>query len=45
MREKQLWNACTTFANSFIEHTKMDVKFQEKTAEYTLKSAKRQIKL
>jgi len=30
---------------SFIEHTKMYVKFHEKTAEYTLKSAKRQIKL
>jgi len=45
MREKQLWNACTSFVNSFIEHKKTYVKFHEKTAEYTLKSAKRRIKL
>ena len=44
MREKQLRNACTTFANSFIEHTKMYVKFHEKNS-WTLKAAKRQIKL
>jgi len=44
MPEKQLWNACTTFVNSFIEHKKMYVKFHKKQLN-TLKSAKRQIEL